>query len=222
MLSMIKEKLNNFTKSIFLFIKSRSVLIGSLIIIVGTSLLIFDIYDNKQFEKNEQEEIKEFLIGEPDDVVLDSDGEVIENNYNPKYIAVIEIPSIKLKGGMVNPASKDNNVNKHIQIIKGSNFPNVVNGNFILAAHSGRGKAAYFSNLNKVKLGDLIYIYYSGTEYFYKVTNKYTQAKTGKVAIHRDKDATTLTLITCLSSNIKKEQLVVIAELIGINAYGGD
>ena len=219
MLSVIKEKISNCCKKLPPFLKSRSLMIGSLIIIVGLSTLIFDYQYNKYLENKDQELIEDYLISKPDDVYIDSDGEIIEYNegYQHPFIAVIEIPSIKLRGGLVDLKSKANTVNKHIQILSHSDFPDVTNGNFILAAHSGNTRVSYFKNLVKVKNGDLITVYYNDSEYHYKVVKSYNQNKNGTIVIHRDNNKTTLTLTTCNNHNNKKEQLVVIAELIGID-----
>lgn len=224
MLSMIEKRNNllkviNKTKSI---LKSHSLLIGSLLVIAGISFLTIDFKGNEDFKRQEQNLIEEFLISEPDDIIIDSSGKIIENNstYKTPYIAVIEIPSINLRSGMVDLASSENNTDKHIQILSPSDFPNVTNGNFILAGHSGSGRVAYFKNLIKVKKNDLVFIYYEGIKYIYQVVNIYNQTKNGQIVIHRDNNKTTLTLTTCHSYD-KKKQLVVIAELIGTNTYYG-
>ena len=51
--------------------------------------------------------------------------------------------------------------------------------------------------------------------FIYKIVNIYDEEKTGRVRILRDKEKTTLTLITCTKDD-KYHQTVYIAELIGI------
>ena len=60
-----------------------------------------------------------------------------------------------------------------------------------------------------------MYISYQNKKYEYEITNIYTQPKTGKIAIYRDYDKTTLTLITC-TNNDSTTQTVYIAELINV------
>ena len=70
-----------------------------------------------------------------------------------------------------------------------------------------------FTNLNKLGNGDLAYIKYNNVTYTYKIVNIYDVLKTGTVSIYRDKNKSTLTLITCnLKDNTK--QTIYIAELI--------
>lgn len=128
-----------------------------------------------------------------------------------QYIGTIEIPKIGLKTGFVSMNSKENNVNKHVAIMNTSDYPDVSKGNFILAAHSGQGKIAYFNNLYQLNIGDTIQIHYGGRTYQYQIKNIYQEPKNGKVAIHRNFDRTTLTLITCTNHD-KNTQTVYISE----------
>ena len=66
----------------------------------------------------------------------------------------MEIPSISLKTGLVDFKSSENNVNKRVQIIAGSQMPNIKKGNLILAAHSGTSNISYFKNLYKMQEGN--------------------------------------------------------------------
>jgi LPXTG-site transpeptidase (sortase) family protein len=145
-----------------------------------------------------------------------------ENNQNNKpkeyYIGYLEIPKIKFKRGFVDIKSKDNDVSKNITIISGSKYPNVEKGNFIIAGHSGTGVHSYFKNLYKLKTNDEAYVYYKNVKYTYKIVKIYNQPKDGTVAIYRDYNKTTLTLITCTKDN-KKSQTVYVAELQSKERY---
>ena len=138
----------------------------------------------------------------------------IETQQITNYFGYIEIPKINLKQGLVPMNSKENTVDMNIQTIYPSNYPDVVNGNLILAAHSGTSNIAYFKNLYKLKNNDKIYIIYNGERYIYNIVNIYTAPKNGKVSIFRNADKTTVTLITCTKDN-KKTQTIYISELIG-------
>ncbi len=145
-----------------------------------------------------------------------------ENNQNNKpkeyYIGYLEIPKIKFKRGFVDINSKDNDVSKNITIISGSKYPNVEKGNFIIAGHSGTGVQSYFKNLYKLKNNDEAYVYYKNIKYTYKIVKIYKQSKNGTIAIYRDYNKTTLTLVTC-TKNDKKTQTVYIAELQSKKSY---
>ena len=83
----------------------------------------------------------------------------------------------------------------------------------MVAGHSGNGRISYFRNLNKLTQDDEVSIFYQGKEYKYKVVNMYDIEKTGTANIIRNKEKTTLTLITCRHNTNK--QIVVICELVG-------
>ena len=130
----------------------------------------------------------------------------------PNYIAVLEIPKIGLRKGLFDKNSSNNNVDKNIQILKESNMPDEINGNFILAGHSGDGRIAYFKNLNKLEIGDIAYVYYNGGRYCYKLVNFYEIDKTGKANIIRNLNKTTMTLVTCKHNTEK--QIIFIFEIM--------
>lgn len=134
------------------------------------------------------------------------------------YIGYLEIPKINFKKGFVDINSQDNVVSKNITIISGSKYPNVDKGNFIIAGHSGTGVHSYFKKLYKLSTGDKAYVYYKNVKYTYKIVKIYTQEKDGTVAIYRDYNKTTLTLVTCTKDD-KTSQTVYIAELESKESY---
>ena len=140
------------------------------------------------------------------------------NNYTPNYIGFLEIDKIHLKQGFLSIDNYYNNVDYNIEILKVSDFPDVINGNFILASHSGNSSISYFRNLYKLDIGDIAKVYYKSKTYKYQIVNIYKENKDGSVGIYRDSNKTTLTLITC-SKNDKQHQTVYILELIGVESY---
>lgn len=131
-----------------------------------------------------------------------------ENN----YIGYLEIPKINLNKGFLDKNNKENDVEKNIYVSPTSNYPDTDKGNLIIAAHSGTGWKAFFNDLYKLNKGDYIYITYNNKKYTYKIDNIYKQQKTGKIAIYRDYEKTTLTLVTC-TNNDSQTQTVYIAYL---------
>lgn len=127
-----------------------------------------------------------------------------------KYLGIIEIPKINLKRYLYDIDSSQNDVDKNIEILKDSDMPNVRGGNLILAGHNGNSAAGHFKNLHKVTLGDKVVINYNNINYTYEISKIYDVLKTGSVAIKRNKNKNTITLITCLGSD---KQLVVIGYL---------
>lgn len=139
------------------------------------------------------------------------------DTYTDEYIGYLNIPKINLNKGFVDKRSTENDVEKNIMVIDGSTYPDVERGNFILAGHSGTGWKAFFNELYRLNVGDQAYITYKNKKYTYKITNIYKQQKTGKIAIYRNYDKTTLTLVTC-TNNEETTQTVYIAELEKVEA----
>ena len=135
-----------------------------------------------------------------------------------KYIGYLEIPAINLKKGFLDINSKYNTIDYNVTVIKTAVFPDVKNGNFILAAHSGTATISYFRNLYKLKKGDIANIYYKRKKYSYKLVKKYDVDKNGQLSIYRNYKKTTLTLITCTKDN-KKSQTIYILELYKTEDY---
>ena len=138
------------------------------------------------------------------------------NNNSFQYIGFLEIPKINLKKGFVDKNSKDNNVEKNLYVAPNSSYPDVDKGNLIIAAHSGTGWKAFFNNLYKLSNGDQAIITYNNKKYTYSIVNIYKQNKTGKIAIYRNYEKTTLTLVTCTNDD-DKTQTVYIAELVSVS-----
>ena len=197
--------------------KSWFIIIGSLIIVLGFSLLSFDFIKPYVDENTEEKSLEQFYIKE--EQIIDKNDKTtsdeVEKEKKPKvkynYIAVLKIPKINLEKGLVEKSSKYNNINYGVQILKESDSPDVINGNVILAAHSGTANISYFRNLDKLDKGDDAIIYYQGNTYNYKVVKKYDADKTGEISIKRDRNTSTLTLITCRHNTDK--QIVIILEL---------
>lgn len=136
-------------------------------------------------------------------------------DYTKYYVGTLEIPKINLKKGFLNIDSPYNNVDRNVTVIKSSDYPDVTNGNFILAAHTGSSSISFFTKLHDLSIGDLAYINYKEKKYTYQLVNIYTQPKVGWINIYRDTSKTTLTLVTC-TKNTQETQTIFILELINV------
>ena len=212
---MLKRKENNKSKGK----KSQLIIVGSLLILIGIGVVGGKYLYNYLLDRAEDIKIEEFYevqeTIDDEDIVEETPTE--ETKETPKqdntnYVAVIKIPKIGLEKGLCEKGSYCNNVNRNIQILKESTYPDIANGNFILAGHSGSGRISYFRNLYKLSQDDEVSIFYQGKEYKYKVINMYDIEKNGTANIIRNKEKTTLTLITCRHNTNK--QIVVICELV--------
>ena len=196
--------------------KSKSHLIGgSLLILLGIGLFVFPYFYNQYQNKQEELKIEQFFVKEKEPVVSEDDNytNTISNTLTDPFIAVLEIPTIHLKKGLYDIDSKNNTVSKGIQIIKESDMPDVVNGNFILASHSGTGRIAYFNKLNQLRIDDEVYVYYNHIKYTYQIIRINNVVKDGTIEIERLKTNNMITLTTCSQSD-KGKQLILIGQLV--------
>ena len=194
--------------------------IGAVIVLIGGFFLSYNYVQSKKIvaydymanvfyngtsvdvveEEKENEELEEVAL--PDEVTNE-------------YIGYLNIPKINLTKGFLDYRSTENDVEKNILVVAGSNYPDTKKGNLILAGHSGTGWKAFFNDLYKLTQGDVAYVTYKGKKYTYQIVNIYKQPKTGSIAIYRDYEKSTLTLITCTNWD-STSQTVYIAELVNV------
>lgn len=212
---MLKRKENNKICR-----KSQLLIVGSLLILIGVSILGTKLFLNFRENKKDQTAIDSFyewqevIATEPEIPKEDTKNQPGSNYNQANYIAVLKIPKIGLERGLFSKTSANNNVNWNIQIIKESDMPDVDKGNLILAGHSGNDKTSHFRNLHKLSTNDIVSVFYGGNEYKYKIVNSYEVEKNGVAHIVRNGEKTTLTLITCKSNSNK--QIIFISELVEI------
>ena len=196
---------------------STIAVIGSVIILIGGFFLSYNYDQSKRvmaydYMANVFYQAEEVEILEHDGELQEEQKEEELGEVTNEYIGYLTIPKINLKKGFLDMRSKLNNIEQNITVIEGSSYPDKEKGNLIIAAHSGSGWKAFFNDLYKLSTGDKAEISYKGKKYTYKIVNIYKQQKTGTIAIYRNYDKTTLTLITCTNFD-KATQTVYVAEL---------
>lgn len=211
---MEKRQINNKEKRIA---SSKTAVISSVIILIGGFFLSYNYIQSKKIIAYDY--IANVFYQSSETEILEHDGEVEQETPKEEigevtndYIGYLTIPKINLKKGFLDQRSELNDVEKNIFIVEGSKYPDVEKGNFMIAGHSGTGWKAFFNDLYKLTTGDIAEVSYKNKKYTYKIVNIYKQPKTGKIAIYRNYDKTTLTLITCTNFD-DKTQTIYIAEL---------
>ncbi len=215
--------------------------LGVILVIAALCLLLYDrfmlvkdeVFTEIEMKKTEEKNNSELMDDDETDSKIDDDMEPEtkkgssssnkKSSYksNSRYLGYLTIKKINLKAGIPWKDSSMNNVDKGIYTLPVSNYPDIENGNLVLAAHSGNASISYFKNLWKLAIGDTANVSYSGKTYSYKIVDIYYVEKTGTVQIKRNTKKTTLTLITCTKNN-DKLQTVYILELYAIDgeSYG--
>ena len=199
--------------------------LGILIFIIGVLLIMLFFGYNLIKNKKELDSMNNYL--EQTSNIIDNNVseieevseqiETTESKNEIDYKAILEIPIINLKSGIVDNTENFNSINYAISADNSSNYPNE-NGNFILYSHSGNSSIAFFKKLYKVNVNDSVYVYFNGIKYEYKIFKKYDIPKTGKAKVINSKKDRYITLITCNQSH-KGYQIVMIGKLINTQQY---
>ena len=200
--------------------KNKKIII---IFLLSLFLLVSSYIGYKEYQvyksnKKENEMIDQFLEKQKEVIqndITEETKEIKEETKDPEYdyIAVLEIPSINLRKGIVDVNSKYNDVSYNVEIINPSEMPNIPNGNLILASHSGNLNVSFFKHLNKLKKGDYAIIYYENVKYTYEVNTIENEDKNGTITIRKSNNRNTLTLTTC-SPTDKTKQIVIVCNLV--------
>ena len=208
MVKKLNKQKERISPEMIAVIATVSILLGGFFLsynyIQSKKVVAFDYIANIFYNENQEIIVQD---GEHQEEEEEELGEVTND-----YIGYLSIPKINLKKGFLDKRSSENDVEKNILVVEGSNYPDKDKGNLMLAGHSGTGWKAFFNDLYKLNKGDIAVVTYKGKTYTYKIVNIYTQPKVGKIAIYRNYDKTTLTLITCTNHD-STTQTIYIAEL---------
>ena len=196
---------------------------GVILLVSGTSVLLSDYVKDKRdvvfsemnlaISELNKDTLEQIDNNDTEEEKVIEKKEEKKEQYFEEYIGVLEISKINFYKGFYNKNSGLNNVDYNLYVLPESSYPDVVNGNLMIAGHSGNYNNSYFANLYKLNVGDTAKVTYKGKKYTYKITDIYYEKKTGTVRILRDKNKTTLTLITCTKDD-EAHQTIYIAELI--------
>lgn len=198
--------------------------IGWILLIIGIAIIGFYTIYIKSLENKVNDNIEDY-IKETSIIEEQEEQEIIEPIVEEKikkkntinYTAILEIPVISLKSGIVNSTKNFYSINYAISADRSSNYPNEY-GNFILYAHSGNSSIAYFKHLSNMNIDDSVYVYFNGIKYHYVIFDKYDIEKTGKAVFKRPINDNYITLITC-NQNRKGYQIVLTGKLINTVSY---
>ena len=203
-----KSKKSRISPSVTTTICAIVILIGGFFLsysyVQSKKVMAYDYMSNIFYTSSNQNIIEDDGIAEKE--------ETVETEVTNEYIGYLNIPKINLTKGFYSKKSKENDIDKNILVVKESSYPDVDKGNLIIAGHSGNSWKAFFNDLYKLNKGDYAYVTYKNKKYAYKIVNIYKQDKVGTIAIYRDYNKTTLTLVTCTNYE-STTQTIYIAEL---------
>jgi LPXTG-site transpeptidase (sortase) family protein len=165
-------------------------LIFSFLVIIFIILTITTIYNIKQNNNNLELSI------------------IVKNINNKETpIGKLIIKNINLKQNLYSINSEENTIEKNVEILKESIYPDKDNSLMILAAHSGTGEIAYFEELDKLNINDEIILIYKNKKYTYIIKEIWEEKKNGYININKE-NKKQLILTTC-SPNKYNYQLII-------------
>lgn len=187
---------------IVFFENKKVVIICSMVILLGIGYFGMYFYRYYSDNINNKKSVKAFL-----DDNIDA---IKEEKY--KYNALVEIPSISLKRGILEIDNLYNDVKYNVELIEENN------DRIVLAAHNGNSHNSYFGKLSDLELGDEINYYYNGKIYRYIYSDSYEIRKNGYADIYTSDNKKSVILITC-KDNSDDGQVVYIGYLEQISDY---
>ena len=184
---------------------------GVTLILIGIGIIGSVAY-KKIVTSHKQNELLQAFENQLSEAKNEEDSESVSleaiNGYTP--IAIMEIPSIKLKQPVVDGTGED--VIKYFL----GRFPELAMpgevGNFAVAGHRVSDFTDAFINLYKVKVGDEVIVTTKDGRFTYQVDNSFI-VDPDQVEVLDDADYEKMTLITCTIGS--KRRVVVTGKLIG-------
>lgn len=184
---------------------------GVTLILIGIGIIGSVAY-KKIVTSHKQNELLQVFENQLSEAKNEEDSESVSleaiNGYTP--IAIMEIPSIKLKQPVVDGTGED--VIKYFL----GRFPELAMpgevGNFAVAGHRVSDFTDAFINLYKVKVGDEVIVTTKDGRFTYQVDNSFI-VDPDQVEVLDDADYEKITLITCTIGS--KRRVIVTGKLIG-------
>lgn len=190
--------------------KFRRVL-GIVLILIGVGIIANVAY-KKIVTSHKQNELLEAFESQLVEAKNEESGEPVSlepiNGYTP--VAIMEIPSIKLKQPVVDGIT-DDVIKYFLGRFPDSAMPGEV-GNFAVAGHRVSDFTDAFINLYKVKVGDKVIVTTKDGRYTYEVDSSFI-VDPDQVEVLDDADYEKMTLITCTIGS--KRRVIVTGKLIG-------
>lgn len=212
----IKKQVNNENKkrispSVVAFIGTSIILVGGFFLsynyVMSKKVMVYDYMANVFNSSGSSVETKE-----EENIITDSNNDTSKKYDVNQYVGYLEIPKINFNKGFYPKESEQNDVDKNLLLVKEASYPDVAQGNLIIAGHSGTAWNSFFNDLYKLSVGDTAKVKFQGKTYTYKFVNIYKASKTGTISIYRNSKRTTLTLVTC-TNNDSTTQTIYIGEL---------
>lgn len=148
------------------------------------------------------------------DPFVEQEGTILGQLDYSNALAILQLPTLN-EILPVNLGSSAANLNSAVAFVDGSSLPNS-GGNTIIAGHRGYYGQTLFLNINQLKAGDLIYLYYSDQQFVYQVIGHRIIGPNDLEAL-QNRNGAGLTLLTCTPIPSFHDRLLIDANFVEIN-----
>lgn len=181
-------------------------------LIVSGVYMIVQPEEEKKYEKLESESKEALALAELNDPKKESGSENKQEVTKLKdgTVGIVSIPSLKINLAILEGATKEN-LYKGATTLKENQH--MGEGNYSLAGHHMKDEALFFSQLENIKEGNLIYLTDNEYIYIYKAESKKTVHET-QTSILDDHNKKEITLITCDRATSTEYRTVVTGSFV--------
>lgn len=177
-------------------------IIGKLLIVLGVLVISFVVYINYTTSKANKEMIEQYKSAI-------SNNDIKKDEYQVgDVIGILNIPKIDIEVALKRGVS-DEILDSAVGHFENTPMPGEY-GNFSVAGHRAYTKNKFFSNLDKVEIGDEINILQDDTTHKYIVDNiEVVTPDRVDVVESKDMNKKEITLVTCTPKYVGSHRLIV-------------
>ena len=176
-------------------------IIGKIFIIIGTILILVVLYLNINTSNENQKIIQTYKS-----TIQRTNNEAKQAKIVDGVLGVLSIPKINIEVAIKN-GIEDEILDTSVGMFKESVLPGET-GNFSIAGHRSYITNTFFSDLDKVEIGDKIIINSNGNEFNYIVTSTQIVEPT-TLEVLNSTNKKEITLVTCTPKYIGTHRLII-------------
>lgn len=181
-------------------------IIASLLIIIGVCIICISYYISYKVEKDNK-----YIVTEYKKIINSKEKNEEAINLNEDLVGILKIPSIDIEVA-IEKGTDQETLKYAVGHFKDTALPGQ-EGNFAVAGHRAYTYNKFFSNLDKVQIGDYIEILNNDGLHKYKVTSSEVVKPEQLEVLEQDLAKKTITLVTCTPKYIGSDRLIIKGEL---------
>lgn len=183
-------------------------IISRTLIILGIGVIGISYYTNYKVEKENKKMVVQY---EKSINLQDKSEETIK--LSEDIVGILKIPKINLEVAVKEGTDKET-LKYVVGHFEDTSMPGEY-GNFSVAGHRQYTTNKFFSNLDKLEIGDELNMLYMGSTHSYKVNSiEVVEPHEVEVVDSSDKDKKEITLVTCTPKYVGSHRLVVKGEYV--------